>query len=92
MRMSDLRHGWRVLSNEGENVATVQEVGQNYVRASRLGFGHDLYIPSSAIANVERETVHLNMTKRDAEQMGWEQRPRSGDEPDTGESDLDRHI
>lgn len=90
--MSDVKRGWRVVSNDGQQLATVQDVGQNYVRASRGAFARDLYIPASAIANVERENVYLNTTKRDAEQMGWEQQPRGDDEPETGESDLNRHI
>ena len=92
MRMTDFRAGWAVLGNDGRRVGTVKRVGQNYVLTSRPGFSADLYVPASSIANVEHETIHLNITQPDAEQMGWEQAPRH-DEFEAGpESDLHRHI
>jgi hypothetical protein len=51
----------------------------------------DLYVPVTSIANVERETVHLNITRGAAEQMGWQQAPRH-DEPEDGSDDLHRHV
>jgi hypothetical protein len=38
--------------------------------------------------------VHLNLAKREAEQMGWEEPPREPDAPDTAGDvdDLHRHI
>ncbi len=92
MRMTDFRAGWVVLGNDGRRIGTIKSVGQNYVLTSRPGFSGDLYVPVSSIANVESETVHLNITQRDAEHMGWEQAPRD-DEPESGpDSDLHRHI
>ena len=92
MRMADIRPGWTVVANDGQRVATVREVGQNYVVASRGPFTGELFVPSSAIANVEGETLYLNLAKDQVEAMGWEQRPRGDDEPVTDESDLHRHI
>ena len=53
-----------------------------------------LYVPASAIANVEHEVVHLNLAKREAEQMGWEEPPREPDAPDgvAETDDLHRHV
>ena len=93
MRMEHLQHGWAVMGNDGRRLGTIAEVGQNYVLVSRGAFARDLYVPASAIANVENETVYLNLARREAEGMGWEQAPRSEDELDTmPESDLHRHV
>jgi hypothetical protein len=94
MRMTDLKTGWAIVGNDGRPLGSVQAVGQNYVLASRGRLAVPLYVPASAIANVEREVVHLNLAKREAEQMGWEEAPREPDAPEaTGDSDLlHRHI
>jgi hypothetical protein len=94
MRMTDLKAGWAIVGNDGQPLGTVQAVGQNYVLASRGRLAAPLYVPASAIANVEREVVHLNLAKREAEQMGWEEAPRESDAPEaTGDSDpLHRHV
>jgi hypothetical protein len=93
MRMTDLKPGWAVVGNDGRRLGTVKDVGQYYVLVSRGGRSGDLYIPSSAIANVRDETLHLNLTKAVAEEMGWEQAPRDDDAPETAhEGDLHRHV
>ncbi len=93
MRMADLKSGWAVVGNDGDRVGTIRDVGQNYLLVSRSGLSGDLHIPASAIGNIDREVVRLNVARRDAEQMGWEQPPRESDEPDvTPEDDLHRHI
>lgn len=93
MRMADLRPGWAVVGNDGKHVGAVREVGQNYVLISIGGLAGDLYIPASAIANVEHEAIHLSIAQRDAAQMGWGQPPRDDDAPATSpESDLHRHV
>ena len=93
MRMADLKPGWLVVGNDGSRVGTVRDVGQNYVLTSTSALAPDLYVPASAIANVEREVVHLSVRERDVADMGWEQRPRDLDAPTTDvESDLHRHV
>ena len=93
MRMTDLRAGWAVLGNDGRRLGSIKAVGQNYILASRPGFAGDLYVPVSSVANVTSGAVHLNITARDAEQMGWEQQPRDEDEFEAGsDTDLQRHI
>jgi hypothetical protein len=93
MRMADLRPGWAVVGNDGRRLGTVKDVGQNYVLTSRTGLPDDLYVPASAIANVENEVVHLNVALREAQGMGWQQ-PQRGDDAlkTTPESDLHRHV
>jgi hypothetical protein len=91
--MTDLRPGWAVVANDGRRLGTVQDVGQNYIVTSRSGFPGDLHVPASAIANVEAETVYLNVAHRDADRMGWEQPPRDDDALEAGpEADLHRHV
>lgn len=93
MRMTDLKRGWAIVANDGHRLGTVDSVGQNYLAASRGGRSSLIYVPASHIANVENEVVHLNVAKRDAEEMGWEQPPRDEDAPDAAlEDDLHRHI
>ena len=93
MRMADLKSGWAVVGNDGRRVGTVREVGQNYVVTSTSGLGRDLYVPASAIANVEHEAVHLSIPQRAVAAMGWEQPPRDDDAPQASrEPDLHRHI
>jgi hypothetical protein len=91
--MADLRPGWAVVGNDGGRVGEVREVGQNYVLTSIPGLASDIYIPSSAIANVEEEVVHLSIAHRDVAEMGWEQAPRDDDSLSTSpEPDLHRHV
>lgn len=93
MRMAQLKAGWAILGNDGRRFGTVEHVGQNYILASRGGLSGNLYVPASHIANVENETVYLNLAKGEADAMGWEQQPRDLDAPETSsETDLHRHI
>ena len=91
MRMADLKPGWTVVGNDGRRVGEVREVGQNYVLTS-TGLASDIYVPASAIANVEHEVVHLSVPQRDVSEMGWQQPPRGDDAPATPEADLHRHV
>ena len=93
MRMVDLKPGWTVVGNDGGRLGTIKDVGQNYVLTSRTGLPGDLYVPASAIANVENEVVHLNLPLRDARRMGWQQPPRGDDALETTpETELHRHV
>ena len=93
MRMADLKPGWAVVGNDGKHVGAVKRVGQNYVLTSLDGRASDLYIPASAIANVEHEMIHLSVPQRDVVQMGWGQPPRDDDAPARSpETDLHRHV
>ena len=92
MRMADLKPGWEVLANDAIRLGTIKEVGQNYLLLSRSGHSPDLYVPASAIAMVYQGSVRLNVTGAAAAEMGWEQRPRTSDQPTGQEDDLHRHI
>ena len=91
--MADLQPGWDVVGNDGRRVGEIREVSQNYLLTSMPGLAGDLYIPASAIANVENEVVYLSVPQPDVAQMGWDQPPREDDTPTSSpESDLHRHI
>lgn len=92
MRMADLQPGWTVVGNDGRRVGAIRDVGQNYVLTSSPGLAEDIYVPASAIANVEHDVVHLSVQQRDVAGMGWEQPPRDDDTPASPETDLHRHI
>lgn len=93
MRMTDLKPGWTVVANDGHRLGTIRDVGQHYVLVSRAGRMSDLFVPASAIANVDDAVVYLNLAKGEAEEMGWEHAPRDQDPLETTpESDLHRHV
>ncbi len=92
MRMADLKSGWAIVGNDGQRFGTVEHVGQNYILASTAAFRGHRYVPASHIANVEDEVVYLNLAKREADEMGWEQPPRDADAPEPTEDDLHRHF
>lgn len=93
MRMAELKPGWAIVGNDGHRLGTVHDVGQNYIVVSRGGLSGQMYVPASHVANVENDTVHLNLTKHQAEEMGWEQPPRDQDAPEaTSDTDLHRHV
>jgi hypothetical protein len=93
MRMTDLKPGWTVVANDGHRLGTVRDVGQQYVLVSRAGHSSEMFVPASAIANVDDAVVYLNLAKGEAEEMGWEQPPRDDDSLETTpESDLHRHV
>jgi hypothetical protein len=92
MRMADLRPGWEILGNDGLRVGSIREVGQNYLLVARPGHGRNLYVPASAIAMVYPGSVRLNVDGTAAAELGWEQPPRTDDNPIGTESDLHRHV
>jgi hypothetical protein len=92
MRKTDLKSGWLVVGNDGRRLGTIAEVGQQYLLVETGRLSDNLHVPASAIGNVEREAVHLNVSLSEAEAMGWEQPPRDEDLVDDPESDLHRHV
>ncbi len=93
MRIADLQPGWDVLTNDGHRVGTVREVGQQFVEVSGGFFSRALYVPASAIGNVENETVYLNLAEGEIDATGWGKPPRSSDELQTdSEREANREI
>jgi hypothetical protein len=93
MRIADLKPGWDVATNDGHRLGKIREVGQHFVELSGGFLSPGLFVPSSAIANVEHETVHLNIAHGEVDAMGWQQPPRLHDDLRTAnERDVDRDI
>ena len=93
MRMADLKPGWAVIGNDGKRVGAVQHVGQNYLLTVVDGLAGQIYVPASAIANIEHDVIHLSVAQGDVAQMGWQQAPRDDDVPAASPgTDLHRHI
>ena len=93
MRIGDLQPGWEVLTNDGHRLGRIRAVGQHFVEVSPGHFGATLYVPSSAIGNVEQERVHLNLAHGEVDATGWREPPRLPDELRIdAERDSDRDI
>ena len=93
MRIADLQPGWEVLTNDGHRLGRIKDVGQHFIEVSGGLFSSTLYVPSSAIGNVEHETVHLNLADREVDATGWQQPPRSPDDLQNAEErDAQREI
>lgn len=93
MRIADLQPGWDVLTNDGHRLGRVKETGQHFLEVSGGLFSAPLFVPASAIGNVEGETVHLTLARDQVDSMGWQQKPRTSDELHTSpERDVDRDI
>ena len=93
MRIGDLKPGWSVVTNDGRKLGRVTDVGQHYIEVSPSHFSAALYVPSSAIGNVENETVYLNLAHGQIDATGWQQPPRLPDDLRTGpERDAERDI
>jgi hypothetical protein len=93
MRIADLKPGWQVVTNDGHRLGRVKEVGQHFVEVAGGRFSPSLYVPSSAIGNVENETIHLNLADREVDATGWQQPPRTSDDlRTTRQRDADRDI
>jgi len=90
VRMADIKPGWIVVGNDGHRIGEVRDVSQNYILTATGGLASDLYVPATAVANVEHEVIHLSVPQADAGSMGWEQPPRGDDAPVTPD-DMDRH-
>jgi uncharacterized protein (TIGR02271 family) len=83
----EIDHGWDVLGADGEKVGDVADVQNNYLTVSKgFIFKTDMYIPVSAISNVEHDRVYLNITKDEIERQGWDRLP------DSNETELDRGV
>lgn len=93
MRIADLMPGWDVVTNDGHRLGKIKEVGQHFVEVSGGMFSATLYVPASAIGNVDNETVFLNVARGEVDGEGWRQPPRSSDELHTAaDREQDREI
>jgi uncharacterized protein (TIGR02271 family) len=83
----EIDHGWDVFGADGDKVGDVADVQNNYITVSKgFIFKTDMYIPVSAISNVEHDRVYLNVSKNDIERQGWDR------VPDSNETNFDRGV
>jgi len=83
----EIDHGWDVIGADGDKVGDVADVQHNYITVSKgFIFKTDMYIPVSAISNVQDQRVYLNTSKSEIERQGWDRMP------DSNESELDRGV
>jgi uncharacterized protein (TIGR02271 family) len=70
--LRQIQAGWSVYGRDNEKVGEIQEVGPNYllVRKGWL-FTRDLYIPRSAIADVQPDAVVLTVRKDEVNELDW---------------------
>jgi hypothetical protein len=93
MRMADLEPGSAVVGNDGQRVATIRSVGQEYIVAAPRHGSQPLHIPASAVGSVEGGVVRLNIPSSAVAGMGWDVPPRIDDSLETTPpSDLHRHV
>lgn len=79
-----IQHGWDVFGADGEKVGDVAEVYGNYFLIEKgFLFKSSLYVPFSAITDVEHDRVYLNVSKNEIENLGWDEIPQGGLDYDT---------
>jgi uncharacterized protein (TIGR02271 family) len=70
--------GWSVHGRDGDKIGDIEEVGQDYLLVTKgLIFTTDLYIPTSAVGEVDATDgrVHLTVDKSEVENRGWTEPP-----------------
>jgi len=78
--MSQITQGDEVYGSDNEKIGKVAEVGQGYFLVQKGMFFHkDMYLPTRAMARVDRGNVYLNVAKHDAENIATERLPAQGD-------------
>ena len=74
-----IREGMDVLDARGDKIGTVGELmpdGRSFnVDAGSLGLGGELYIPVSAVREVRKNSVLVNVAKDELDRQGWNTRP-----------------
>jgi uncharacterized protein (TIGR02271 family) len=80
-----IQSGWDVIGANGDKVGDVAEVYGNYFQIEKgFLFKTSLYVPFTAVTDVKRERVYLNISKDDIENQGWDQMPQGGTGYDYG--------
>src|SRR5919107_3765951 len=72
----NLREGTEVFGSDGSKVGKVIAVHDNYLVVEKgFFFPTDYYVPTSAIANYDGDTVYLNVGKDEALNSNWNVAP-----------------
>jgi hypothetical protein len=71
--------GSDVYGSEGDKIGRVADIGSNYFIVEKgFLFTTDVYVPMSAVANVDEDGIHLNVAKDAVEDQGWDSPPMEG--------------
>jgi hypothetical protein len=77
----DVNVGIDVVASCGHKVGEVVDVRDEYVIVEKGFFNpEDIYVPKSAIANVDDHHLHLNVSKQAVKDAHWEVEPFDDDE------------
>jgi len=72
----EIDHGWHVYGADGGKIGDVDNVHPYYLVVGRgLIFHTEHYVPVSAITNVERDSVYLNVSSKEIGELGWDTVP-----------------
>ncbi len=75
-----LRAGMDVFGAEGERIGTIADIGRGYFLVQDGLFTiRNMYLPTSAVAQVDETGVYLTAAKREAEAMARTDLPAEGD-------------
>lgn len=74
--LREVQPGFEVYEPTGKRIGDVVEVDPEAIHVKTDGlFAKDLYIPPTAIAEVDAHRVELNVPKSDLNGRGWEYPP-----------------
>lgn len=73
---NQISNGFDVYGSDDEKIGSVAEVRPNYFIVEKgFLFPTDIYVPLSAVTSVQDDSVHLNVTKDQVENQGWDAQP-----------------
>ena len=71
-----IEEGTDVICACGHKIGEVMDVQEEYLVVEKGFFiTCDLYVPKSAVAGLEKDGLHLNITKHDADAAHWDHEP-----------------
>ena len=83
---TQIRQGLSVYGSDGEKIGEVSGVADNYfVIEKGFIFTTDIFVPLSAVANVDEDGLRLSMTKDQVENEDWSEAPAEGSYDDAGD-------
>ncbi len=83
-----IQEGTDVVGSDGDKVGEVVAVQDSYVVVEKgFFFPTDYYIPTNAIANYDGDKIHLNVTKDQALDQGWDTEPMTATTTDNFDRD-----
>jgi hypothetical protein len=71
-----IEQGTDVIGTCGHKIGEVMDVQNEYLVVEQGFFiCHDLYVPTSAIASVDKHGLHVNVSKNQIKASGWDTEP-----------------